>query len=151
MAQSYPLIGFFGARGCVRSDPGDGDVWDSLAAPLAPSPAQLVLQPFDQHAHPTDAMTGWSVGSDGARAQFSGAGVGAAWVVCVDARRVEPSHRALLSLLLVVEDAAAHDAVRAVAAGVGDAGAAPRDVLARLAAAVPALAPLVEGGAAAPF
>jgi hypothetical protein len=188
--QAYPLLGFFSARGCVRGDPGDGDAWDGLAAPLSPQcpPAPLLLQPFDQHAHTTEAhnglgregyiqqfmeelgasledataaadaeaaaseMEGWHVGADGARVQFSGADCGAAWVVCVDARpgaAVAP--RALLTLLLVVADPALHGAVRAVADGVGAGGAAPRDVLSKLAAAAPMIAPLIAGGAAEPF
>jgi hypothetical protein len=196
--QAFPLIGAFCARGCVRADPGDGDAWDDLAAPLAaaapPPPPPLQLAPFDQHAHTVEVynglgregyiaqrvaelgegaeeaaaaadaeaaaagMQGWHVGADGARAQFAGAGAGAVWVACVDARRggegagaPAPAPRALLTLLLVVADPAAQAAVRAVADGVGEAGAAPRDVLARLAAAAPALAPLLEAGAAEPF
>lgn len=95
------------------------------------------------------SLQGWHVGSDGARAQFAG-DVGATWVVCVDARRSAesepaPSPRALLSLLLVVADPALHAAVRAVGDCVAEDGAAPRDVLARLTTAVPALAPFITG------
>ncbi len=194
--QAYPLIGAFAARGSCRADPGDGDMWDFLAAPLARADVEeggwgnappLALAPFDQHAHQVDAhnglgrelfieqvmaelgqtraeaeeradaeaaaaaLDGWHIGADGARVQVSGAEAGAMWVACVDARREggRPA-RALLSLLLVVAPAA-REAVRAVARGIGAEGAAPRDVLARLAAAVPALAPLVEGAAAEPF
>jgi hypothetical protein len=183
--QSYPLIGAFAARGCVRVDKGDGDAWDDLAAPFSAASTSLLLKPFDQHAHTTEiynglgregfirqyqeeltltveeataaadaelaafSLQGWHVGSDGARAQFAG-DVGATWVVCVDARRSAegepaPSPRAVLSLLLIVADPALHAAVRAVGDCVGEDGAASRDVLARLIAAVPALAPFISG------
>ena len=95
------------------------------------------------------AMQGWHIGSDGARAQFT-AGVGAAWVVCVDARPRavgEPVHvpRVLLSLLLVVTDPAVHGAVRAVADSVDEGGVTLKDVLSQLILAVPDLAQLVAG------
>jgi hypothetical protein len=199
--QAFPLVGAFGAAGCVRADPGDaGDAWGgSLSAPLAAgAAAAAAVAPFDQHAHTTAAynglqregliaqwvaeagatlaeataaadaeaaafaMQGWHVGSDGARVQVAGGeGAGGAWVACVDARRggegggeggAAPPPRCLLSLLLVVpDDPAAHGAVRKVAGGVCEAGAAPRDVLASLAAAAPALAPLLAGGLAGPL
>jgi len=151
---AYPLVGAFGARGCVGAEPGSGAFGNSRSAPFADDAAALHLAPFDMHLH-----DGGAIGSDVAHARVAAGAhaAGCCWVVCVDLRRgaaAAPSPRALATLLVVVRNEADVSGVAAAAArfglGVGDsggggAGADAEAVLAALAAIVPALAPMLEG------